>query len=130
MFNFNAVSYVNNSWSSIIVSLCRSTCRNSRYQSQRFLCSAKKAETPSKKPTEQQNKDDNIIDVEIASIKECKTPPEVSDYNEYSNLILSINKTHVHYHGTLTVFFYIPRHRSNFSFISKTLHEKALVLLI
>ncbi|XP_076232370.1 succinate dehydrogenase [ubiquinone] iron-sulfur subunit [Calliopsis andreniformis] len=75
MFNLNIISCMSNYWSSTIVSLCRSTCQNSRYQSHRFLCSAKKVGNPSQK-SENPSEQNPLVTAELASLKECKLPPE------------------------------------------------------
>lgn len=77
MFNFNIISHASRFWFCSIVSLRRGMRQNSRFSSHRFLSSAGKAE---KQPSETEN----IINAEIAVMKECKTPPEVSNHKCYS----------------------------------------------
>ncbi|XP_068968660.1 succinate dehydrogenase [ubiquinone] iron-sulfur subunit-like [Bombus flavifrons] len=69
MFNFNIISHASRFWFCTIVSLRRGMRQNSRFSSHRLLSSAGKAE---KQPSETEN----IINAEIAVVKECKTPPE------------------------------------------------------
>lgn len=70
MFTNKIVSHASQFWSCTITSLRRSN----GYRSHRFLSSA------GKKGEKQISDQDNIINAEIMSMKECKIPADVSDY--------------------------------------------------
>ncbi|XP_076755090.1 succinate dehydrogenase [ubiquinone] iron-sulfur subunit [Xylocopa sonorina] len=68
MFNLNIVNHASQFWSCKIASLRRVTCQNS-YRSVRFLSSSKKIE---KEPSEKEN----VMNAEVAIVKDCKIPPD------------------------------------------------------
>lgn len=86
MFNFNTINHASQFWSCTIASLRRYKCQNNRFRSHRFLSSTKKTEKP---PSEE----DKLVTTEIAIVKECKTPPEVSSHKCYSY----IKETYTYY---------------------------------
>ncbi|XP_043512636.1 succinate dehydrogenase [ubiquinone] iron-sulfur subunit-like [Frieseomelitta varia] len=68
MFNLNIINYASRFWSCTTASLRRGMCQNSRFPSHRFLSSSRQ------KTEKQLSETENVINAEVAAVKECKAP--------------------------------------------------------